>query len=104
MTNLSFNITGKIAKMSELDESKTPRIELSIPEERYYKGETKTVWHNVTVWGDEAVQAAKHLRPGSVITVKIRIDYRKHNGKSYTSLTSRGLRYLSNFGAKRKAS
>ena len=104
MTQIRFTITGKIAIISDLVITNTPRLQISIPEDRYYKGETTTVWHNVNVWGKLAQNAAKNLRPGSVISADVRVDYRTFEGKSFTSLTATHLDYLSNFGTQRKAS
>ena len=105
MTHVLFSISGTIAKITNFSsENSTPHVQLSIPEERYAKGETTTVWHNVQVWGNMAENASKNLRPGSVVAIDIRIDYKKGADQSFTNFTAKNISYLSNFGSTKEGS
>ncbi len=94
-------ITGTIRQISELTESNdTSRIQFSIPEERYVKGETRTVWHNLTAWGKTAERLAQYAHNGTVVTCQFRLDYNTaSNGNRYTNLTVTDLEMHANYGA-----
>lgn len=105
MIHILNTISGPIAKISDLNQtSSTPHLQLSFCEERYSKKETKQVWHNITVWGKDAESAAKHLRPGSTVTVEFRVDYKKAEGKTFTNFNATSITYLSGFGHQNKDS
>lgn len=104
MTHIAFTISGSIAKITDLSSESTNHIQLSFCEERYSKGETFPVWHNVQVWGKEAENAAKYLRPGSVVAIDVRIDYKKGKDQTFTNLTAQNINYLANYGSQREGS
>ena len=105
MTHIIFNISGTIAKITELESSSsTPHLQITLPEDRHYKGETTTVWHNIQVWGTPAESAAKHLYPGSVVSIDVRVDYNKTETQTYTNFNAQKITYLANFGSKKKGS
>lgn len=45
-----------------------------------------TQFHSVVAWGNLAEQAAKHLSKGVMTMLVGRIEYRKHQDKSYTDI------------------
>ena len=94
-----LNITGTIRKMSDLLQvGETQKLNITIPEDRYYKEEKKTVWHQITLWGEQAQRASHYLGIGSVVEVDCRIDYNKTNGKYYTNINANWIDYLAYFG------
>ena len=98
-------ITGTIRNMSELVQvGETHKLDISIPEDRFIKkGKTITVWHNITLWAEMAVQAEKYLGNGSVVEVNCRIDYNKSGNNYYTNFNATNIKYHANFGEQRKA-
>ena len=94
-----LTITGTIRKMSDLQQvGETYKLNISIPENQYYKGKETTAWHHVTLWGDMAERANRNLRPGSVVEVDCRIDYNKSNGNYYTNFNAINIDYHANYG------
>ncbi len=54
-----------------------------------------TVWHNVTVWGDEAQRCCKYLEKGSSCTIEGRISYQyDENGRSMPELVGQHVYWL----------
>ena len=98
-----LTITGTIRKMTDLEQvGKTQKLEISIPEDRYYKGETKTAWHHITLWGDMAERANRFLRNGSVVEVDCRLDYNRSGKNYYTNITAKDITYHANFGEQKQ--
>ena len=99
----SLSITGTIGKMSDLQQvGETHKLNITIPEDRYYNEKKSTVWHQVTLWGEAAQRASHYLAIGSVVEVDCRIDYNNSNGKYYTNFNATKIHYLAYFGDQKR--
>ena len=98
-----LTITGTIRKMSDLQQvGKTHKIDITIPEDRFFNDTKTTAWHQITLWGKQAENANKFLRVGSVIEAECRIDYNKSGETYYTNFTAYNVTYHANFGERQE--
>ena len=94
-----LNITGTVRNMSDLKQvGEIYKLNISIPEDRYYNEKKSTAWHHITLWGEMAERASHYLANGSVVEVGCRIDYNESNGKYYTNFNATKIDYLAYFG------
>ncbi len=102
----TFIISGRIGNIGELQTAGNYDFcTISIPENiRTQKGDTKTQWHYLTLWGQEARNAQKYLRKGSVVSAACSISYNKREDIRYTNINVKEINYLANYGDPNKKS
>ena len=54
--------------------------------------QSKTEWHNITVWGKQAEIAEKYLRKGKQVMIEGRIQYREYTGQDGVKKTACDIR------------
>lgn len=101
-----FFITGVVAKIGDLKPvGKTTMCTLTIPENVYLRNEeTRTEWHNITLWGRDAENAHKYLRPGSVIAARCSVTYNQTDTQRFTNFRVEKITYHANYGVQKTKS
>jgi len=76
-------IIGNLGKDPEIFESSSgiKVAKFSVATSEHYKGEEKTEWHNVALFGKVAEVAEKYLKKGSKIYVEGKMETRKYEDK-----------------------
>jgi single-strand DNA-binding protein len=88
-------LNGRMGKDPEEIKSKVPGCRFSLATSKYFKkkgeekGQEKTSWHNIQVWGDQARFALKFLKKGMRVAIQGELDYNEVNGKTYTNVVAR---------------
>lgn len=77
---------GQDPEMRRL-ENGTPVVRFSLATSESYKDaagelQTQTEWHNIVVWRQQAEQAEKILKKGSLAYIEGKISYRKYTDKN----------------------
>ena len=114
MTIAATTVTGTIATEVSLDHvegSNLPYAKFAIPVKQHgqSKDQAATIWYNIVVWGEQAVNAAHYLKKGSVVTVTGDLRpraYKSNDGELKVDVTvsTNKVTYLSNWGADKNES
>ena len=92
-------ITGRVSRVSDGSTEGKPKCFLTIPENTFFNGETKTLWHSVGVFGSMVESTLKNVHQGTIITVEASISYTKLDGmKNLTYFNASRISYIDNLG------
>jgi len=89
-------LSGNIGKDAELTTTKggVSLCRFSLATSHGKKGEEKTDWHRITLWGKSAENLAQYLTKGKMVAVQGRIQYSKVDEKYYTDIVASEVTFL----------
>ncbi len=82
-------LIGRLGQTPELTQTQSGKslTKFSIATDREFSKENVVDWHNITAWGKTAETIAGYCKKGKEVCVEGRIEYNKHEGKTYTNIT-----------------
>ena len=83
-----------IGNLGKDPEAKENRATFSVATTEKYNGETKTEWHNITVFKGLADFTSKYLSKGDKVYIEGKITYRKVEEKHYTNIVAFSIKKL----------
>jgi len=101
-----FFIAGVVAKVGDLKPvGESTMCTLTIPEDVYLgDNEKRTEWHHITLWGRDAKNAHKYLRPGSVVSARCSVHYNQTDTQRFTNFNVKDITYHANYGVQKTES
>ncbi len=82
-------LIGRLGQDPELTKTQSGRslTKFSIATDREFSKENVVDWHNITAWEKTAEVIVQHCKKGKEVCIWGRIEYNKHEGKTYTNIT-----------------
>lgn len=91
---------GKAPETKEIGDKGTKVCRFSVAAKYYARGEEKTRWHNVDVFGALGERCQKYLEKGQSVVIVGECAYSEKDGKEYENMTALKVQ----FGGRSKAS
>ena len=92
-------ITGRVSRVSKSSTEGKTQCFITIPETTYFNGETKTLWHNIGVFGSMVESTLKNVHKGTIIAVEASISYTKLDERRHlTYFNATKITYIDKFG------
>lgn len=89
---------GKDAQVRQVGSSSVMSFSVGVSDG--FGDKKRTIWYDVTVWGDRAEKLARHITKGKKVVVVGEHSDREHNGKTYHTVKA----YDIEFGGDRQQS
>lgn len=84
---ITATISGRVGKDAEIrDAGGNSVCSFSVASSTKVKGEDKTIWTDVTLWGTRGEKLAPYIRKGNFVVVSGELSTREYNGKTYVQL------------------
>jgi single-strand DNA-binding protein len=81
-----MNQVNLVGRLGQKPETKNGACKFSIATNDGTKEKPKTNWHNIVAFGKTGEVLQQYLDVGNQIAISGRLDYNKHEEKSYTSI------------------
>lgn len=79
---------GRDPETKEIGDKGTKVCRFSVAAKHYARGEEKTKWHNVDVFGQLGERCQKYLSKGQHVVVVGECNYTEKDGKEYENMTA----------------